>query len=366
MFEGKISVFDGHCDTATKLMADDTMDLGKTCGDGHVDIPRMIEGGVGAQVFACWVDPDVPAEKWNITTIKMIRRLRAAVEANSGSMGIARSGLEIERLIGEGRIAAVIGVEGGHAIGAEMDALVRLFSEGVRCMTLTWNNHNEIADACEGESCHGGLSDFGRDVIGMMDSMGMVIDLSHSSDSTFYDVLERTSNPVLVSHSCMRNICDHPRNMNDDMLRALARNGGVVGINFFPGFLENECSRETFALWNEYKRERTSLAGKYDGDVGRADGELLGRYMPKINAIKVPGVDVVVDHIEMAIDFAGIDHVGIGSDYDGTPMMPRGLEDISKMQSIAGEMRTRGYSAKETEKVMGGNLLALFKRVCTC
>jgi membrane dipeptidase len=231
MFEGKIPVFDGHCDTATKLMADDTFDLGDARTEGHVDIPRMKEGGVGAQVFACWVDPDIPPEKWNSTTIKMIKRLRAAVEGNSDAMGIAHSGQEIERLIEEDRIAGVIGVEGGHAIGSEMKSLHKLYSEGVRCMTLTWNNHNEIADACEGEARHGGLSDFGREVIREMDSIGMVIDLSHSSDHTFYDVLERTSNPVLVSHSCMRNICDHPRNMSGDMLRALAGNGGVVGIN---------------------------------------------------------------------------------------------------------------------------------------
>ncbi|MBU8922080.1 MAG: dipeptidase [Bacteroidales bacterium] len=365
MFEEKTPVFDGHCDTATKLMADDTIDLGKELEKGHVDIPRMIEGGVGAQVFACWVDPDIPAEKWNITTIKMIKRLRAAVEANSDSIGTALSGLEIEELIGEGRIAAVTGVEGGHAIGSEMKALQSLYSEGVRCMTLTWNNHNEIADACDGEPRHGGLSDFGREVTGEMDSMGMVIDLSHSSDRTFFDVLETSANPVLVSHSCMRAICDHPRNMTDDMLRALAGNGGVVGINFFPGFLETECSRETFALWDEYKRERSVLAVKYEGDVIRADKELQIKYMPEINAIEVPGVDVVVDHIEHAIELAGVGHVGIGSDYDGTPMMPQGLEDISKMQSIARVMRTRGYSAGETEKVMSGNLLTLFKSVCT-
>ncbi|HSG29775.1 MAG TPA: membrane dipeptidase, partial [Candidatus Krumholzibacterium sp.] len=159
-------------------------------------------------------------------------------------------------------------------------------------------------------------------------------------------------------------LCDHPRNMTDAMLRALADNGGVVGINFFPGFLETRCSRETFALWNVYKKERSALASTDGGDVIRADSELQGKYKRLIAEIEVPGVDTVVDHIDHAVRNAGIDHVGIGSDFDGTPMMPDGLKDVSMVQSIAVTMRERGYSADEIAKVMSGNMMRLFARVC--
>ncbi|HSG27162.1 MAG TPA: membrane dipeptidase, partial [Candidatus Krumholzibacterium sp.] len=200
----KIPVFDGHCDTATRLVTSDEIDISVRSSEGHVDIPRMREGGVCAQVFACWVDPDTPPEKWGAYTLKMIRKMRRVLDANSTELSLALSGSQVLEANRSGRMAALIGVEGGHAIGGGMEMLRRIYEEGVRCMTLTWNHDNEIADSCEGSGSWGGLSPFGREVIAEMDSAGMVVDLSHSSDGTFYDVLETTSSPVLVSHSCMR------------------------------------------------------------------------------------------------------------------------------------------------------------------
>lgn len=356
-------VFDAHCDTATRLVNEPGSDLCRRSEDGHVDVPRMIEGGVGAQVFACWVDPDIPEDRWNHSTLDMIDKLRKTVEACDG-ISVAPDGSTISSLRRKGEIAAVIGVEGGHAIADKGDALGRLFDSGVRCMTLTWNNSNFIADSCEGPGKWGGLSDFGREVIGEMDRLGMAIDCSHSSDQTFYDVLERSSNPVLVSHSCMRAICDFPRNVTDDMLSALSQNGGVIGINFFPAFLEQECCREVMGIFGVYKKERSRLASEYKGDVARADRELLPKYTRLIEKIRMPGVPVVVDHIEHAIAVAGIDHVGLGSDFDGIAVTPEGLEDISKMPSIAGEMSARGYSEGEIARVTGENMLRFFTEVC--
>ncbi|MBN2183745.1 MAG: dipeptidase [Candidatus Krumholzibacteriota bacterium] len=357
-------VFDAHCDTATRLTDDDGIDLGKRLPDGHIDLPRMREAGYGAQVFACWVDPDLPPERWNASTIEMIGRLRRQIEKNSGSARVVNKGSEIRSITDDRKIAVVIGVEGGHAVGSDVEALHRLYENGVRCLTLTWNNNNEIADSCEGEDRWGGLSEFGFEVVKEMDRAGMVIDLSHSSDRTFFDLIEAASNPILVSHSCMRAICDVPRNITDDMLRALSENGGVVGINYFPAFLEQVCSDQVMSVWNRYKKERSELAEKYDGDVARVDGEILDRYMKQISVIPMPGIAEVADHIEHAVSVAGISHVGLGSDFDGTPIMPVGLEDISGVPLIAAELKNRGFSDEDTDRVMGANLLRLFEKVC--
>ncbi|MBN2072174.1 MAG: dipeptidase [Candidatus Krumholzibacteriota bacterium] len=357
-------IFDAHCDTATRLKGDDTIDLGKRLSEGHIDLPRMKEAGYGAQVFACWVDPDLPPERWNSSTLEMAERLRGQVEKNSGAAEIVRKGTDIREIAGKGKIASIIGVEGGHAIGSDIEALHRLYDNSVRCMTLTWNNNNEIADSCEGEERWRGLSRFGREVVAGMNAIGMVIDTSHSSDRTFFDTLERSSNPILVSHSCMRSICDVPRNITDEMLKALAQNGGVVGINYFPAFLEEVCSERIMSVWNRYKAERKTLAAKYGGDVARVDREILGRYMLEIDKIPMPGIDAVGDHIEHAVSVAGIDHVGLGSDFDGTPVMPVGLGDISGVPLIAEELEKRGFTAEETDRVMGANLVRLFETVC--
>ncbi len=357
------AVFDAHCDTATRLMQGEEIDIGTRLESGHVDVPRMKEGGVYAQVFACWVDPDIPRERWNSNTLKMIRRLRKAVEIAGGDIEVAENGSRIEELAGKGKIAAVIGVEGGHAIGASLGSLETLYENGVRCMTLTWNNTNDIADSCEGAPRWNGLSDFGREVIGEMNRAGMVIDCSHASDKTFFDVLETTSKPVLQSHSCMRGICDVPRNLSDDMLRALGENGGVVGINFFPAFLEPASGARIMNVWNRYKAERSRLAAEYGGDVSRADGEILDRYLGQLDDIPMPGIDAVVDHIVYAAETIGVDHVGLGSDFDGIAVTPAGLEDISRMGDVETALEKKGFSAEERARIMGGNLLRLFKTV---
>lgn len=356
-------IFDAHCDTATRLAGDSDIDLGKRLSDGHIDIPRMNEAGVNAQVFACWVDPDLSPDSWLGYTADMVSRLHDQADRNSAGMEVALSGSDIVRITGSGKIAAVIGVEGGHAIGANMKALHALYERGVRCLTLTWNNHNEIADSSEGTGRWGGLSPFGSDVIGEMDRIGMVIDCSHSSDATFYDVLETSANPVLLSHSCMKAICGHPRNATDDMLKALAEREGVVGINFFPGFLEKECSDRIFSLWDRYKEERSRLADRYGGDSKRADGEILDGYMKQLKEIPVPGISTVVDHIEHAVEVAGIEHVGLGSDFDGTPLMPEGLKDVTGIPGIAVELERRGYEPEDIERILGLNLLRLFEAV---
>ncbi len=357
-------VFDAHCDTALRLTGDKRVDLGKRLADGHLDLPRMTEGGVGAQVFACWVDPDLNVDRWMPDTLAMIEAVHGQAEKHSDRLNIALSGKEIIPANDSGRIAALIGIEGGHVLGGSLGRLEEFYRAGVRCLTLTWMNSNEIADSSDGETKWNGLSPAGRDIVAAMNRSGMVIDLSHASDRTFYDAIENSEVPVLVSHSSARAICDIPRNIDDEMLRALAENGGIACINFFPAFLDRECHTKVFAIWGRYREERSRLAAEYGGDPRRVDEEIGGAYIEKVKKIPMPGIEAVADHVEHIASVAGVDHTGIGSDFDGIMVVPPGLEDVSKMQALAAVLAGRGWDEGDIAAVMGGNLLKLFSAIC--
>ncbi|MDD3642303.1 MAG: dipeptidase [Candidatus Krumholzibacteria bacterium] len=360
----KVFFFDAHCDTAMRLVGETPVDLGERLPDGHVDIPRMEKGGVGAQVFACWVDPDLAAGRWMPRTLEAAAAVRAQARRHGDRLEIARSGTDIARIRAGGRIAAVIGVEGGHVLGNDPAAgLVSLYEAGVRCVTLTWTSSNAIANSGDGERLHGGLSTAGREAVREMARLGIVADLSHASDETTLDAIE-AAGPVLVSHSGMRSLCDIPRNLGDRVLREVAGAGGIACVNFFPAFLDKSCHTAVFEVWDRYRAERRELAARYGGDPGRADGELLPRYLEQLARIPLPGLPAVADHIEHAASVAGTGHVGIGSDFDGIMLVPPGLEDVSRMQALAAELGRRGWSGEEVAAVAGENLLRLFSEVC--
>ena len=359
--KGRFYVFDGHCDTAQRLTGDDPVDLGKPLPDGHVDIPRMKRGGVGAQVFACWVDPDSAAADRPAATLGAVEAVRAAAVSSAGEMTPVLASGDLPSIRRSGRIAVLVGVEGGHVLDGSVELIDDLYAAGVRCLTLTWNNTNSLADAAEGERRWKGLSPAGRGAVRKMNRLGMAIDLSHASDETFYDVLEVSSAPVLVSHSNMRALCDIRRNISDAMLLALGSVGGVVGINFFPAFLDEECHAAVFAVWDRYRAERSALAAGYGGDAKRADEEIMDRYLEQVRAIPMPGIEAVAEHMEHAASVAGASHVGLGSDFDGIAAVPPGLEDVSRMQSLAAELLLRGWSEDEVASVMGENLLRFFE-----
>jgi membrane dipeptidase len=357
-------VFDAHCDTAQRLTGGKLVDLGERLADGHVDLPRMAEGGVGAQVFACWVDPDLNVDRWMPDTLEMIEAIHGQAGKHSDRLAVALSGTDVASAKESGRRAALIGIEGGHVLGGSVARLEEFYRAGVRCLTLTWMNTNEIADSSDGEMKWNGLSPAGREVIAAMDRVGMVIDLSHASDGTFFDVIEASSAPVLVSHSSSREICDIPRNISDEMLRALAENGGVACVNFFPAFLDKECHTKVFGIWGKYREERSRLAAEYGGDPKRVDEEIGGAYIEKIRKIPMPGIEAVADHVEHMASVAGVSHTGIGSDFDGIMVVPPGLEDVSKMQALAAVLAGRGWNDDDIAAVMGDNLLRLFSTVC--
>jgi len=234
----------------------------------------------------------------------------------------------------------------------------------VRCMTLTWNNTNNWADSANDTIRWGGLNDLGRAVVAEMDRLGMVIDLSHAADSTFFDVLRETANPVLVSHSCMRALCDIPRNISDDMLRALAGNGGVVCVNFFAGFLDKGYLDRVNVLWEEMRGRRRELTGLCGGDMETAWNSLWPEYRSRLDEIERPGIARLVDHIDHAVRIAGVDHVGLGSDFDGISATPDGLEDVSDLPALTAALLDRGHGEEDVRKLLGGNLLRVFGAVC--
>lgn len=317
-------VIDAHSDTALRMLRGATICVESQ--SGHIDIPRMLKGGVDAQFFAIFVHPRITGDEAVNRARQMIQLVKQTVESCPDKIGLATTASDIERLTAQGKIAALLGLEGGHAIQGNIDTLKEFYGLGVRYMTLTWSNTNDFADASDGEKKWNGLNALGKQVVQEMNRMGMIVDVSHVSDKTFWDVMEITTAPVIASHSSCRALRDIPRNMSDDMMRAVAKNGGVVCINFFTRFL---------------------------ADTGE-EGSAREREVP---------VDVLIDHIDHAIRVAGIDHVGLGSDFDGITAAPKGMEDVTGMPLITEALLKRGYRPDEVKKVLGGNMLRVIRQV---
>lgn len=313
---------DSHCDVPIRLLRGE--DINKRGSEGHFDFVRMREGGVDCTFFALYTPNDLSPDVALRTVCEMLSLIEDSVDASDGSVRIAATVEEICENKRNGVLSVALGIENGAPLGMSMPLLRHFRRLGVRYMTLTHNGNNQICDAAlSPEKLWGGLSPFGREVIKEMNRIGMMVDVSHVSDKTFYDVLECSSAPVIASHSCCRALSDHPRNMSDDMIAALASSGGVIQINFCPLFLDARCDES-------------------DPD-------------------SLPGYSKVVDHIEHVIELAGERHVGIGSDFDGIDYTPKGLEDVSRTGIIIDELIRRGYSKKVISMITGGNLLRVMR-----
>lgn len=360
-----------HCDTLMRCL--DGYRLGDRNVEGHIDLPRLADGGVDLQFFACWPSPsylprgegDTDSSAYRVRA--MIDAFDREIEANPGAIGRATTAAQARSIISQEKIAAVLAVEGGHGIENSLDILREFYDKGVRYMTLTWNNSTDWADAAyqvsEEGPLHGGLTDFGRDVVRTMSEMGMMVDLSHAAESTFWDVMEITQDPVIASHSCAYSLCPHYRNLNDKQLKAMAANGGVVCVNFYTGYLDSTYARTMDEVPKIYKVEFDSLAEVYG-----ADRELLWRARRQIYNRATRGITVsietLVDHIDYVAHVAGIDHVGLGSDFDGVSSLPDGLNDASDMPKITEVLVDRGYSRSEIDNILGGNVMRVFGEVC--
>ncbi len=354
---------DLHVDTLQRVL-DENVDLSIPSKSGHLDIPRMRQGGIAVQFFSIWVNPkQFQREKAVERAWNLINALQKQITLHMDKLQLAVCPSDVEQAIKTGRIAAGMGIEGGHAINGQIDLLEAFFQAGVRYMTLTWSNSNEICGASTDEGRSQGLTEFGHSIVKLMNKLGMMIDISHVSDKAFYDVLEITEHPAIASHSNLRRICSHPRNLTDDMLRALAKRGGVCCINFYPAFLDDDYYRVNSSLsknLSEALSHVRKLYAKDDKKRIQAESQVCAMEfgkLPKVNYKKV------VDHIEQAVEIAGINHVGLGSDYDGIGAVPVGLEDISKIQIIAEELSRRGFDDNSIEKIFFTNVLRVFSAV---
>jgi membrane dipeptidase len=347
-------VVDGHNDLPYRIRGlgplDPTrMDLTQRRSDGHTDIPRLREGGVDVQFWAAYVAAefiDNGATAVALEQIDLIKRLAAAYPAD---LEMAYSTADIERIVGEGRIASMIGIEGGHAISNSLPVLRELYRSGARYMTLTHSRTLAWADAAGDPPQHGGLTAFGREVVREMNRLGMLVDLSHVTAEAMRDALETAVAPVIYSHSSARAIADHPRNVPDDVLRLVAENGGVVMVNFFSGFVVPESARRIQDIFAVQER----LRAEYEDE--QAFRKAFTAWL--FENVEAGDVEIVADHIEHIIEVAGVDHVGFGSDFDGISVVPHGLEDVSKFPELTVTLAKRGRSEEELRKILGGNLL---------
>ncbi|MCL4524392.1 MAG: dipeptidase [Acidobacteria bacterium] len=354
-------VVDTHIDVTQRMLFEKEFDLAKRDAKGHTDIPRMKEGGLDAIFFSIYMAGTVTGPEAVKRSLRLIDSVLEAVRANPNDLVLATTAAEIRKAKKQHKIAALMGMEGGHMIDDDLRLLRMYAALGVRYLTLTHGVSTNWADSSTGEPKNNGLSDFGKDAIRELNRLGVMVDVSHISDKTFYDVLEVTKAPVIASHSSCRAICNVPRNMTDDMLRALAKNGGVVQINYHIGFLSQEYADASAARRDEQRANIAEIQKQYANDDARRREEI--DRLRRESAASMPKVtlDKVIEHIDHAVKIAGVDHVGLGSDFDGATM-PVGMEDVSKLPRITEALLKKGYSEKDIEKILGGNLLRVMEQ----
>ena len=373
-------VVDTHSDSLGRVVQSGD-DLGQETATGHMDLLRMRAGNQTAQFFAAYIDPKYLEDG---TAVKRVLRYIDAMNALCGKypseIELARTAKDVRRIVASGRLAGVLCLEGGHAIEDDLAVLRQFHELGVRYMTLTHNNTNNWADGVLDQARHNGLTDFGRDVVREMNRIGMMVDISHVSVKTFWDVMETTSKPVIASHSSAWEICQNPRNMRDDQIRAVGENGGVVCVNYEVTFVSNAYNQATVDLGEKIASElyEVPISSKSRDDT---IAELKERKARKIEESpesaqrieemykgliaaehKRPHYIEIIDHIEHMVAVAGIDSVGLGSDFDGA-RMPVGMDDCSKVPLITEELVRRGYSDGDIKKVLGQNVLRLMEDV---
>ena len=349
---------DTHNDTVQRVIYFNA-DLGKRSSEGMIDLPRLREGGIHVPFFALWVPTYYKGSEAVRRTLDLRDAMQGVLDKHPDQIELATSAHDIERIVGQKKIAAVLTVEGGHQIADDL-AVLRMYRRmGVLSMTLTHFRNNDWADSSTDKPEHNGLTDFGKQVVREMNAIGMIVDISHVSDKTFYDVLEVTTKPVIASHSSCRALSDVPRNMTDDMFRALARNGGVVGVNFSAAFLNQQDAENLKKKTTQENALEPSLTGAALDDY--AAKEYRADYATThVGHATLDDAANCIDHI---VKVAGIDHVGIGSDFDGIPDVPAGLEDVSKMPNLTAALLKRGYTETDIQKIMGGNFLRVLKEV---
>jgi membrane dipeptidase len=364
-------VVDTHADTPQRFLYEN-FDIGTTDPNdiGHISLDKARAGNLGAEFFSIWADPETTRGHFAKSTLNMIDSVYEQAARHPDRMMMALSVDDIERAHQQKKLAALMGIEGGHAIENDIRLLRDYYRLGVRYMTLSWSNTNEWADS-SGDindvkiEHHNGLTEFGKQVVLEMNRMGMMVDISHVADKTFWDAVATSKAPVIASHSSARALTNHPRNMTDGMLRAVTKNGGVVQVNFYSAFID-----ENYRKAAEAQKKNTDAAVEARVAELQAAGQPV-TYLDKDKierewAAKLPRPPLksLIDHIDHIAKVAGVDHVGLGSDFDGVSgAMPEGMDSAADLPKITQALFDRGYSAEDTHKILGGNLLRVLREV---
>lgn len=356
-------VIDTHDDTTQRLL-DPHFDLATRHSDGNIDIPRMREGGLSAIFFSIWISGKILGPEAVKQALDQIDAVRETVRKHPNDLVLATTADDIRAAHQQGKIAALMGVEGGHMMGNDLAVLRTFAALGVRYMTLTHMENNEWADSSTAKAEHNGLTDFGKDVVREMNRLGIIVDISHVSDKSFYDALDVSKAPVFASHSSCRALCNAARNMTDDMMRDLAKRGGVIQINYHIGFLSQEFRDYENAhpdAEKEINAEVTRRCGGNEACKLTAGDQIVREFM---ESGKLPRVNwtLIVDHIDHAVKVAGVDHVGLGSDFDGA-VMPLGMADVTHLPQITDALLKKGYSESDIRKILGENTLRVLTQV---
>ena len=371
-------VIDSHADTPQRFL-DEHFDLGDPLNGGNFNLESARKGNLGAEFFSIWVEPKLYKDHYARRTLELIDSVKQQVARHPDQMEFVTSVAGIEQAHRDHKLAALMGIEGGHSIEDSLGLLRQYYALGVRYMTLTWSNSNGWADSSGDDTdasvphTKEGLTEFGKDVVYEMNRLGMMVDISHVSDKTFFRTLVITRAPVIASHSAARALCDAPRNMTDNMLQAIARSGGpdskggVVQVNFYSAFISQKYRDALKAMQPEIDKDVQAYKDKM-----KAEGkEPLYDDIDKIqkaaaDRIPRPPLSDLIDHIDHIAKVAGIDHVGLGSDFDGVSgQLPEGLDSPADLPKITAALMARGYSAEDCRKILGGNLLRVFKEVET-
>lgn len=361
----KSVLIDTHNDILSSAMLEGK-DISHRITEGHSDLDRWKEGGVDVQFFSVWTDK-VPRNKDGFyhDATQEIDLLNALVLKNPGRVMLPHSYKEIRKGIHEKKLVALIGLEGGHMIENELNKLEELFKGRLGYMTLTWNNSTSWASSAMDETLHPdsikqkGLTDFGKQVIRKMNELGVIVDLSHTGEQTFYDAIATTTKPVILSHSSVWNICPVFRNVKDDQIKAVAKNGGVICINFYSGFIDSVFSKKMDELeGTRGKQIKDSLQQFYD--AAKLNEIWRQRFSAELAPFR-PTLSQLVDHIDYIVRLVGDDYAGIGSDFDGVSSLPVGLDDVTSYPKITEELVRRGYSKKSIRKILGGNVMRVMK-----
>lgn len=356
---------DMHADTAQRLV-DEHVDLEKLLPDGHFDAVRAKEGGLDAQFFSIWVEPELfggGGPRAVKRADDQIAAVRALAEKHPETWGLATSAGDVRRIVGDGKIAALLGLEGGYAIDERLENVERYYKLGVRYMSPAWSVSTSWAGSSGDEVGRTrGLSEFGKSVVREMNRLGMMVDVSHVSDKTFWDIVNTSTKPVIATHSACRAITDVPRNLTDDMIRALAKTGGVVNVIFYPEHLEPGWSEKKKQVDAQIAPLVQQASNSEKGDAAhkkiardRVRQEEYARRLPPVTVARI------VDHIEHIVKLVGVDHVGIGSDFDGVQATTKDLATVADLPNLTRELLRRGHSEADIDKILGGNMLRVME-----